>query len=65
MEREKMKMKIKKISGGFYEFIEAGQIKYTATKGGTGWNLYNGDDTLKGLLDTYNTLKEIKVKLCD
>ncbi len=58
-------MSIKQISAGYYEFSQCGVIKYTATKGGTGWNLYKGDDILRGLIDTYNTLKEIKVKLCN
>lgn len=58
-------MRIKRISGGYYEFIQGGVIQYTATKGGTGWNLYKGNDILRGLIDTYNTLKEIKTKLCN
>ena len=58
-------MGIKRISAGYYEFAKGSVIQYTATKGGIGWNLYNGDDILRGLIDTYNTLKEIKTKLCN
>ncbi len=53
-------MKTKRNECGDYEIIINGQLAYTITKGGAGWNIYEGDDVLKGWLDSADTLKEAK-----
>lgn len=49
-----------KTTWGDYELKDGDKVLYTASKGGWGWNLYEGEDILKGHLDAFETLKELK-----
>lgn len=48
-----------------YQIIENGIVKYTVDQNDMNktWNLYEGTDVLRGLLETYDTLKELKADI--
>lgn len=53
-------MKIKKLYAEYYEVFKGTEIIYIITKGGTGWNLNEGDSPIKGWIDSFDTLNEAK-----
>jgi len=54
------KTEIKRNEYGDYEVISGGEIHYTISKGGTGWNIYEGIDVLRGWLDAFDLLADAK-----
>lgn len=58
-------MKLKKEFAGFYTIIKNKKVEFTIVKNDLNntWNIYEGDNTVSGWIDTAETLKEAKERL--
>lgn len=54
-------MKVTRKFAGWYNVTIDNELAFTIVQSENGsWNLFKEDDTLKGLIESANTLKEIK-----